>query len=221
MWGKRPGSGYEPLWGYMSSGWRCYQRAGRSDFCISSTRNPWEMVLMKLCKVGQKSLSMFQQLQALSVLVLKVVIIVRMDYGLVSRVLLWEVKDSWLNGQLSGLAAASFVCRRGVQRVFFLDGSITKHLSAWQLEWWHPDSSYTPFIPGFFSYSWSCKPIMASLWTPRQWWCCTFLGHRFGSHYSGEMSPIVLGILYLRMHRDVRDVMFMTWRCRLSSNAVY
>lgn len=49
---------------------------------------------MKLCKVGQKSLSMFQQLQALSVLVLKVVIIVRMDYGLVSRILLWEVKDS-------------------------------------------------------------------------------------------------------------------------------
>lgn len=37
---------------------------------------------------------MFQQLQVLSVLVLKVVIIVRMDYGLVSRVLLWEVKDS-------------------------------------------------------------------------------------------------------------------------------
>ena len=38
----------------------------------------------------------------------------------------------------------------------------------------------------------------------------TLLGHRVGSHYSGEMSPIVLGILYLRMHRDVRDVMFMT-----------
>ena len=50
--------------------------------------------LVKLCKIGQKSLPMFQQLQALSVLVLKVVIIVRMDYGLVSRVLLLEVKDS-------------------------------------------------------------------------------------------------------------------------------
>ena len=49
---------------------------------------------MKLCKIGQKSLPIFQQLQALSVLVLKVVIIVRMDYGLVSRVLLLEVKDS-------------------------------------------------------------------------------------------------------------------------------
>ena len=41
-----------------------------------------------------KSLPIFQQLQALSVLVLKVVIIVRMDYGLMSRVLLLEVKDS-------------------------------------------------------------------------------------------------------------------------------
>ena len=50
--------------------------------------------LVKLCKVGYESLSMFQQLQALLVFVLKVVIIVRMDYGLVSRVLLWEVKDS-------------------------------------------------------------------------------------------------------------------------------
>ena len=50
--------------------------------------------LVKLCKIGQKSLPIFQQLQALSVLVLKVVIIVRMDYGLVSRVLLLEVKDS-------------------------------------------------------------------------------------------------------------------------------
>ncbi|XP_034692228.1 mediator of RNA polymerase II transcription subunit 33A-like isoform X3 [Vitis riparia] len=36
------------------------------------------------------------------------------------------------------------------------------------------------------------------------------LGHGFGSHYSGGMSPVAPGILYLRVHRDVRDVMFMT-----------
>ena len=50
--------------------------------------------IVKLCKVGQKSLSMFQQLQALSVLVLKVLIIMRMDYGLVSRVLLWDMEEN-------------------------------------------------------------------------------------------------------------------------------
>ena len=50
--------------------------------------------IVKLCKVGQKSLSMFQQLQALSVLVLKVLIIMRMDYGLVSRVFLWDMEEN-------------------------------------------------------------------------------------------------------------------------------
>lgn len=36
------------------------------------------------------------------------------------------------------------------------------------------------------------------------------LGHGFGSHISGGMSPAAPGILYLRVHRSVRDVMFMT-----------
>lgn len=36
------------------------------------------------------------------------------------------------------------------------------------------------------------------------------LGHGFCSHYTGGMSPVAPGILYLRVHRDVRDVMFMT-----------
>ncbi|KAJ4727526.1 Mediator of RNA polymerase II transcription subunit 33A like [Melia azedarach] len=36
------------------------------------------------------------------------------------------------------------------------------------------------------------------------------LGHGFGSHFSGGMSPVAPGILYLRVHRSVRDVMFMT-----------
>lgn len=36
------------------------------------------------------------------------------------------------------------------------------------------------------------------------------LGHGFGSHFSGGISPVAPGILYLRVHRSVRDVMFMT-----------
>lgn len=36
------------------------------------------------------------------------------------------------------------------------------------------------------------------------------LGHGFGSHFSGGMSPVAPGILYLRMHRSFRDVLFMT-----------
>ncbi|KAL3604983.1 hypothetical protein D5086_005842 [Populus alba] len=36
------------------------------------------------------------------------------------------------------------------------------------------------------------------------------LGHGFGSHLSGGISPVAPGILYLRVHRSVRDVMFMT-----------
>ncbi|KAB2050691.1 hypothetical protein ES319_A12G005400v1 [Gossypium barbadense] len=36
------------------------------------------------------------------------------------------------------------------------------------------------------------------------------LGHGFGSHFSGGMSPVSPGILYLRVHRSVRDIMFMT-----------
>ncbi|EOX94836.1 Reduced epidermal fluorescence 4, putative isoform 1 [Theobroma cacao] len=36
------------------------------------------------------------------------------------------------------------------------------------------------------------------------------LGHGFGSHFSGGMSPVAPGILYLRVHRSVRDIMFMT-----------
>ncbi|XP_011007536.1 PREDICTED: mediator of RNA polymerase II transcription subunit 33B-like isoform X1 [Populus euphratica] len=36
------------------------------------------------------------------------------------------------------------------------------------------------------------------------------LGHGFGSHLSGGISAVAPGILYLRVHRSVRDVMFMT-----------
>ncbi|KAG7967441.1 hypothetical protein I3843_08G099600 [Carya illinoinensis] len=36
------------------------------------------------------------------------------------------------------------------------------------------------------------------------------LGHGFGSHFSGGISPVAPGILYLRVHRSFRDVMFMT-----------
>ncbi|KAL4588205.1 hypothetical protein LXL04_001087 [Taraxacum kok-saghyz] len=36
------------------------------------------------------------------------------------------------------------------------------------------------------------------------------LGHGFGSEFSGGMSPVAPGILYLRVHRSVRDVMFTT-----------
>ncbi|KAI3506728.1 hypothetical protein L1887_21291 [Cichorium endivia] len=38
----------------------------------------------------------------------------------------------------------------------------------------------------------------------------SLLGHGFGSHCSGGISPVAPGILYLRVHRSVRDVMFMT-----------
>ncbi|XP_050236948.1 mediator of RNA polymerase II transcription subunit 33B [Mercurialis annua] len=36
------------------------------------------------------------------------------------------------------------------------------------------------------------------------------LGHGFGSHFSGGISPVAPGILYLRVHRSVRDAIFMT-----------
>ncbi|KAL5792983.1 hypothetical protein ACOSP7_001577 [Xanthoceras sorbifolium] len=36
------------------------------------------------------------------------------------------------------------------------------------------------------------------------------LGHGFGSHFSGGISPVAPGILYLRVHRSVGDVLFMT-----------
>ncbi|KAK4363605.1 hypothetical protein RND71_018846 [Anisodus tanguticus] len=37
----------------------------------------------------------------------------------------------------------------------------------------------------------------------------SLLGHGFGSHFSGGISPVAPGILYLRVHRAVRNVMFM------------
>ncbi|KAI3449600.1 hypothetical protein Pfo_006265 [Paulownia fortunei] len=36
------------------------------------------------------------------------------------------------------------------------------------------------------------------------------LGHGFGSHFAGGISAVAPGILYLRVHRAVRNVMFMT-----------
>ncbi|KAG8389380.1 hypothetical protein BUALT_Bualt02G0223200 [Buddleja alternifolia] len=36
------------------------------------------------------------------------------------------------------------------------------------------------------------------------------LGHGFGSHFTGGISAVAPGILYLRVHRAVRNVMFMT-----------
>ena len=36
------------------------------------------------------------------------------------------------------------------------------------------------------------------------------LGHGFGSHLSGGMAPVAPGIMYLRVHRSIRDIMFMT-----------
>ncbi|KAK4418241.1 Mediator of RNA polymerase II transcription subunitA [Sesamum alatum] len=36
------------------------------------------------------------------------------------------------------------------------------------------------------------------------------LGHGFGSHFAGGISPVAPGILYLRVHRAVRNVLFLT-----------
>ncbi|XP_059435722.1 mediator of RNA polymerase II transcription subunit 33B-like isoform X2 [Corylus avellana] len=36
------------------------------------------------------------------------------------------------------------------------------------------------------------------------------LGHGIGSHFSAGITPVAPGILYLRVHRSIRDVMFMT-----------
>ncbi|KAL2335768.1 hypothetical protein Fmac_016981 [Flemingia macrophylla] len=36
------------------------------------------------------------------------------------------------------------------------------------------------------------------------------LGHGFGSHFSGGISPVAPGIFYLRVFRSIRDVMFLT-----------
>ncbi|TKY50500.1 Mediator of RNA polymerase II transcription subunit 33A [Spatholobus suberectus] len=38
----------------------------------------------------------------------------------------------------------------------------------------------------------------------------TLLGHGFGSHFCGGISPVAPGILYLRVFRFIRDVMFLT-----------
>uniref|UniRef100_A0A7N0T3L3 Reduced epidermal fluorescence 4 n=2 Tax=Kalanchoe fedtschenkoi TaxID=63787 RepID=A0A7N0T3L3_KALFE len=38
----------------------------------------------------------------------------------------------------------------------------------------------------------------------------TLLGHGFGSHFAGGIAPVAPGILYLGVHRAVRDVMFLT-----------
>jgi hypothetical protein len=37
----------------------------------------------------------------------------------------------------------------------------------------------------------------------------SLLGHGFGSHSSGELSPVAPGILYLRVYRSIRDIMFL------------
>ncbi|KAI5349693.1 hypothetical protein L3X38_002582 [Prunus dulcis] len=36
------------------------------------------------------------------------------------------------------------------------------------------------------------------------------LGHGFGSHFCGGISPVAPGILYLRMYRSITDIVFMT-----------
>ncbi|XP_030465942.1 mediator of RNA polymerase II transcription subunit 33A [Syzygium oleosum] len=36
------------------------------------------------------------------------------------------------------------------------------------------------------------------------------LGHGFGSHFYGGISPVAPGILYLRVYRSIRDIMFVT-----------
>lgn len=36
------------------------------------------------------------------------------------------------------------------------------------------------------------------------------LGHGFGSHFSGGLSPVAPGILYLRIYRSIRDIIFVT-----------
>lgn len=38
----------------------------------------------------------------------------------------------------------------------------------------------------------------------------SLLGHGFGSRCLGRMTPVAPGILYLRVHRSVRDLLFMT-----------
>lgn len=35
------------------------------------------------------------------------------------------------------------------------------------------------------------------------------LGHGFGSHFNGGISAVAPGILYLRVHRSIRDIMFL------------
>lgn len=35
------------------------------------------------------------------------------------------------------------------------------------------------------------------------------LGHGFGSHFYGGISPVAPGILYLRVYRSIRDIMFL------------
>ncbi|KAF5930366.1 hypothetical protein HYC85_031239 [Camellia sinensis] len=45
------------------------------------------------------------------------------------------------------------------------------------------------------------------------------LGHGFGSHFSGGISPVAPGILYLRVHRSIRNLMFITEEYHCPSDA--
>lgn len=38
----------------------------------------------------------------------------------------------------------------------------------------------------------------------------SLLGHGFGSHFCGGISPVAPGILYLRVYRSIRDIVFIT-----------
>ncbi|KAE8734115.1 Mediator of RNA polymerase II transcription subunit 33B [Hibiscus syriacus] len=46
------------------------------------------------------------------------------------------------------------------------------------------------------------------------------LGHGFGSHFCGGLSPVAPGILYLRIYRSMRDIVFITEELKTSKNGL-
>ena len=157
----------------------------------------WEDFSWSCAKNCQKSLQMFQQLRASSVLFLKAANMVGMDYDLMSRFLLWGSREFQLTQwHLSEFVDAPLVHRRDVQWVLLLDDIVTEHLATQQFEWWHPDSSYTSFTFDFLSCSWSCWLIIASSWARANDRVDTLLGQVL--IILEKMFPIVLGILYLK-----------------------
>uniref|UniRef100_A0A2P2LNA1 Mediator of RNA polymerase II transcription subunit 33A n=1 Tax=Rhizophora mucronata TaxID=61149 RepID=A0A2P2LNA1_RHIMU len=77
--------------------------------------------------------------------------------------------------------------------------------SASQTVFHHNNDAVVQLLRSCFTSTLGCSPHASSTGGVG-----ALLGHGFGSHFLGGISPVAPGILYLRVHRSVRDVMFVT-----------